>query len=110
MLPRPWESTHVSTISKLDIDQIFQTQPDGSLVVDPSRLDSPEGTAYSAQHGQPPTIPPALTGLVKALATFAPGKLSILARSDQASVAFGGGLDSAEITYLYSVIMRAMID
>jgi len=106
----PGDDLEELSISGIDINQLFRTQPDGSLVVDPSRLDTPEGTTYSAQHGQPPTIPPALTGVVRALAAFAPQKLSILARSDHASVSFGGGLDSAEIAYLYSVIMRVMID
>ncbi len=106
----PGDELEELSISGIDINQLFRTQPDGSLVVDPRRLDTPEGTTYSAQHGQPPTIPAALTGIFKTLATLAPQKLSILARSDRASVTFGGGLDSDEIAYIYSVIMRVMID
>jgi hypothetical protein len=106
----PGDELEELSISGLDISQLFQTQPDGSLIVDPSRLDSPEGAAYSAQHGRPPTIPPALAGIVKTLGTFSPKRLSILARSDRTSVSFGAGLDTDEITYLYSAIMKVMVD
>ena len=106
----PGDELEELSISGLDISQLFQTQPDGSLIIDPSRLDSPEGVAYSAQHGQPPTVPPALAGIVKSLGAFSPQKLSILARSDRASVTFGGGLDADELSYIYSAIMKVMVD
>ncbi len=106
----PGDELEEFSISGLDINQLFQTQPDGSLVIDPSRLDSPEGAAYSAQHGQAPTIPPVLAGVVRTLGTFSPERLSISARSDRASVTFGGGLDSDELSYLYSAIMKVMVD
>ncbi len=106
----PGDKLEELSISGLDINELFQTQPDGSLIVDSSRLDSPEGAAYSAQHGRPPTIPPALAGIVKTLGTFSPHRLSILARSDRSSISFGGGLDAAELTYLYSAIMKVMTE
>ena len=106
----PGDELEEFSISGLDINQLFQTQPDGSMVIDPSRLDTPEGAAYSAQHGQAPTIPPVLAGIVRTLGTFSPERLSILARSDRASVNFGGGLHSDELSYLYSAIMKVMVD
>ena len=80
------------------------------MVIDPSRLDSPEAAAHTSKHGHPPTIPPALAGIVRTLGTFSPESLSILARSDHASVIFGAGLDSDELSYLYSAIMKVMVD
>ncbi|RLE26953.1 MAG: hypothetical protein DRJ61_17955 [Acidobacteria bacterium] len=106
----PGDELEELSISGLDISQLFQTQPDGSLIVDPNRLDSPEGVAHSALHGGPPTIPPVLAGIVRTLGAFSPKRLSILARSDRASVSFGAGLGSDEITYLYLAIMKVMVD
>ena len=105
----PGDELEELSISGKDISQLFETRPDGSMVVDPTRLDTLEGATYLAQHGQAPTIPPALAGVLKTIATFAPGRLAILARSDRASVTFGGNLDTAEIAYLYSAIMKVIV-
>lgn len=91
-------------ISGRDINQVLKTQPDGSLIIDGARVEGSDPTT-----GPPPKIPPALAGVVRTMSTFAPENLSILARSDNASINFGSGLDSEEITYLYSVIMKAMV-
>ncbi len=106
----PGDELEELSISGKDINQLFQIQADGSMVIDPSRLDTPEAAAHTAKHGQPPTIPPALAGIVRTLGTLSPERLSILARSDHASVSFGSGLDSDELSYLYSAIMKVMVD
>ncbi len=106
----PGDELEELSIAGKDINQLFQSQPDGSLVIDANHLDSQNGAEYTSKHGQPPTIPPALAGVVQSLGSLAPERLSILARSDRASVSFGGGLDSEELAYLYSAIMKVMVD
>jgi len=106
----PGDELEELLISGKDITQFFQTRPDGSLVVDPKHVDTPEGLAHTAEHGQPPTIPPALAGILRILATFSPDRLAIHARSDRASVSFGGDLDLEEIKYLYTAIMKVMVE
>lgn len=106
----PGDELEELSISGRDFTKLFQTRDDGSMVIDPDRLDTPEAAAYTAKHGQPPTIPPALAGILRTLGSFSPETRSILARSDRASVRFGGGLDSDELAYLYSAIMKVMVD
>lgn len=106
----PGDELEELSISGHDFNQIFQTRNDGSMVVNPDRLDTPEATAYTAKHGQPPTIPPALAGILRILGSLSPETRSILACSDRASVRFGGGLDRDELAYLYSAIIKVMVD
>ena len=80
------------------------------MIIDPTHQDTPEGANYIAEHGQPPTVPPALAGIVKALVKLSPERMSIFACSDRASVRFGKGLDSEEINYLYSAVIKMMVD
>ena len=105
----PGDELEELSISGKDISQLFETRPDGSMVVDSKFLDTPEGGTHIAEHGQAPTIPPAIAGVVKTLGTLAPGRLAILARSDRASVTFAGNLDTAETAYLYSAIMKVIV-
>jgi len=53
---------------------------------------------------------PAVKGAVRGLAALSPRHLSILARSDHASVQFADGLEADEINYLYSIILKVMVD
>lgn len=96
-------------ITGKDVQQIFQTQPDGSLVIDPAHRDAPEGAEYIAKHGQPPTVPPLLAGAVRSLGRLSPDQMSIFACSDRASVRFGRGLSADEIAYLYSTILSVIV-
>ncbi len=106
----PGDELEELSISGKDVNQLFETRPDGSVAVDPKWADTPDGAAHIARHGQAPNVPPAVAGILKTLGTLAPDRLSILARSDRASVTFGGGLDSDELAYLYSAILKAMVD
>lgn len=106
----PGDELEELSISGHDFNQIFQTRSDGSMVVNPEHLDTPEGSAYRAKHGPPPTIPPALAGILRILGSFSPETQSIRACSDRASVQFGGGLDRDELAYLYSAIIKVMAD
>jgi hypothetical protein len=106
----PGDELEELSVSGRDVSQLLKTQPDGSLVIDSSLLDTPEASRRLRREGQPPVIPKQAAGLVAMLAGMAPNQLAIVARSDQVTVSFGSGLSGDELAFLLAAILKTMAD